>query len=209
MAALALALLVLYASVAFGARAIVQFRRTGSTGFRGISGRPGSPGWLGGVLFAAAIGLILAAPLLHLAGAIKPFAPFEEPAVQALGVALYCFGLAGTLVAQRAMGSSWRVGVDTSERTDLVTAGPFALVRNPIVAAMIPAVLGLALLVPNIAALLGFLSLVAAVELQVRFVEEPYLLRSHGEGYARYAARVGRFLPGVGCLKIVRVRQDA
>lgn len=126
--------------------------------------------------------------------------------MRALGVALYSLGLAGTLVAQRAMGSSWRVGVDASERTDLVTGGPFAVVRNPIFAAMIFAVLGLALLVPNITALLGFLSLVAAVELQVRFVEEPYLLRTHGEGYA---SRVGRFVPGVGCEKTVRVHQDA
>ncbi len=201
MAALALALLVLYASLAFGARAIVQFRRTGSTGFIGISGRPGSPGWLGGVLFAAAIGLILAAPLLHLAGAIKPFAPFEEPAVQALGVALYCFGLAGTLVAQRAMGSSWRVGVDTSERTDLVTAGPFALVRNPIFAAMIPTSVGLTLMVPSVVAIGGLLALVVALHLQVRVVEEPYLAATHGQAYADYAGRVGRFVPGMGRLR--------
>ena len=39
MAALALALFVLYIALAFGARAFLQLRRTGSTGFRGISGR--------------------------------------------------------------------------------------------------------------------------------------------------------------------------
>ena len=209
MATLALALLVLYASLAFGAGALVQFRRTGSTGFRGISGRPGSPGWVGGVLFAAAVGLILAAPVLVLTGLLEPFAALDGTAAHALGIALYSFGLAGTLVAQGTMGSSWRVGVDASERTDLVTGGPFALVRNPIFAAMIPAVLGLALLVPNIAALAALLSLVAAVELQVRFVEKPYLSRTHAEGYAGYASRVGRFVPGVGRLKVTRVRKDA
>lgn len=94
------------------------------------------------------------------------------------------------------MGSSWRVGVDASEKTDLVTGGPFALVRNPIFAAMIPAVLEPALLVPNIAALAGLLSLVAAVELQVRFVEESYLSRTHGEGYAGYAPAWGGSCPG-------------
>ena len=31
-------------------------------------------------------------------------------------------------------------------------------------------------------------------------VEEPYLLKVHGSAYAEYAARVGRFLPGVGRL---------
>jgi protein-S-isoprenylcysteine O-methyltransferase Ste14 len=41
-------------------------------------------------------------------------------------------GLAGSLLAQLAMGDSWRIGVDESEKTELVTAGPFAVVRNPI-----------------------------------------------------------------------------
>jgi len=38
------------------------------------------------------------------------------------------------------------------------------------------------------------------VKIQVRLVEEPYLLRTHGPAYARYAQRVGRFLPGLGTL---------
>jgi len=209
MAALSLALLVLYASLAFGARALVQLRRTGSTGFKGISGSPGSPEWLGGVLFVAAVGLLFAAPVLGLAGGIEPLSALDRPAVHALGLVLYAAGLAGTLVAQGAMGSSWRVGVDASETTDLVTDGPFSVVRNPIFAAMIPAVLGLALLVPNVLSLAGVVLLVVAVELQVRLVEEPYLLRAHGDGYAAYASRVGRFVPGVGRLRSGRTRRSA
>ena len=73
------------------------------------------------------------------------------------------------------MGDSWRIGVDPGERTELVTAGPFAVVRNPIFAAMIPTALGLALLVPSVIAIAGFAALVGALELQVRVVEEPYL----------------------------------
>ena len=30
------------------------------------------------------------------------------------------------------IGTSWRVAVNASERTELVTSGPFALVRNPL-----------------------------------------------------------------------------
>jgi protein-S-isoprenylcysteine O-methyltransferase Ste14 len=48
--------------------------------------------------------------------------------------------------------------------------------------------------------LLGAGALFAALELQTRAVEEPYLLRTHGEAYAAYAARVGRFVPGLGRL---------
>jgi len=39
---------------------------------------------------------------------------------------------------------------------------------------------------------------VATIELQVRLVEEPYLTAKHGDSYRDYAARVGRFVPGVG-----------
>jgi protein-S-isoprenylcysteine O-methyltransferase Ste14 len=47
-----------------------------------------------------------------------------------------------------------------------------------------------------------------AVELQVRLAEEPYLLRAHGHGYAAYASGVVRFVPGLGRLKVSRVRQN-
>ncbi len=42
MAALTLGLFTLYLTLAFGLRTLMQLRRTGSTGFRGISGRTGS-----------------------------------------------------------------------------------------------------------------------------------------------------------------------
>jgi protein-S-isoprenylcysteine O-methyltransferase Ste14 len=153
------------------------------------------------VLFACVLGPGLVAPVLDLAGVVEPVAALDERTGQAAGVVLYGLGLAGTLVAQVAMGRSWRIGVEESEKTELVTTGPFALVRNPIFSATVPAFLGLALMVPNVAALAGFLALVAAVELQVRFVEEPYLIRTHGERYLDYASRVGRFVPGIGKLE--------
>ena len=200
MADWALAFYALYAALAFGGRALLQFYFTGSTGFKGISGRPGSAEWTGGVLFVVAALLLLAAPLFELDGALRPVSLLDEPAWHALGFALFFAGLAGTLLAQLAMGASWRVGVDQAERTELVTAGSFALVRNPIFSAMVPAFLGLALLVPNFVALSGVAALVVAVEIQARLVEEPYLLRTHGSRYAAYASRVGRFVPGFGLL---------
>ena len=51
------------------------------------------------------------------------------------------------------VGDSWRIGADPQERTQLVTTGPFAHVRNPIFAAVLPTSLGLLLLVPNPAAM--------------------------------------------------------
>jgi protein-S-isoprenylcysteine O-methyltransferase Ste14 len=195
----------LYLALAFGGRILLQLRRTGSTGFKGISGRPLSAEWTGGVLFVVAFLLGLAAPLLALLDALGPVSFLDGSVGHGLGFVLFFAGLAGTLWAQVAMGASWRIGVDDGERTELVTGGPFALVRNPIFSAMVPAFLGLALLVPNAAALAGSAALLVALEVQVRLVEEPYLLRTHGARYVSYASRVGRFVPRVGRMKFGRI----
>jgi protein-S-isoprenylcysteine O-methyltransferase Ste14 len=197
---LALGLYTLYLALAVAFRAWLQLRRTGDSGFKGVSGRPGSLEWFAGVLFSVAIAIGVAAPILDVLDVIEPLEAFDSVGVRATGVALFLTGLIATLYAQIAMGESWRIGVDDQERTALVTSGPFALVRNPIFAGMLPASLGLAMLVPNVAAVLGLAALGLALEIQVRLVEEPYLLRRHGDAYRQYAARVGRFVPGLGRL---------
>jgi protein-S-isoprenylcysteine O-methyltransferase Ste14 len=189
----ALALYVLALVVLFGVRSWVQHRRTGSAGFHGISGTPADAGWWGGVLFAVA--MVAGRPLLAVTGTV----PTDPPlALQAVGLAVALAGFAATLAAQTGMGTSWRIGVDPGERTELVTSGVFAHVRNPIFTAMVIAQVGIVLMVPTWVSVVALVALVGAVELQVRAVEEPYLLAVHGVGYADYAARTGRFLPGVG-----------
>ena len=42
--------------------------------------------------------------------------------------------------------------------------------------------------------------LIAGLEIQVRLVEEPHLIRTHGEAYLAWARGVGRFVPGLGRL---------
>ena len=197
MAKLALVLYLVLIVLGFGLRAWLQWRRTGDHGFRfgGLRGAPAERA--GGILFLIALVLGLAAPLLELGGVLGAFERVRAPAV---GTLLALAGIAGTLHAQGVMGSSWRVGVDPSERTALRTEGPFRFVRNPIFSWLMLATAGLALLVPNAASLAACLALVAAIEIQVRLVEEPYLLRTHGDAYARWASRTGRFVPGLGRL---------
>ncbi|HEY8376967.1 MAG TPA: isoprenylcysteine carboxylmethyltransferase family protein [Nannocystis sp.] len=196
---LAFLLFLLYAGLVFGLRTFQHLRRTGNTGFRGLSGRPGSLEWLGGALFVVALVLAALGPLAEWLGLVAPLV--AVPAVLAdLAVLLVLLGTAATLAAQAAMGAAWRIGVQAGERTELVTGGPFALVRNPVFSAMLVTGAGLLLLAPNLLALAGFFALLAAVELQVRFVEEPHLVRIHGERYRAYARRVGRFFPGLGTM---------
>lgn len=201
MAESALLFLGVYLLLAVGLRALVMRARTGSSGLKGISGKPGSTEWWGGVLFVVAVVLGAIAPVLDLAGVLDPIDSLDGDFGHQAGTGLFFGGLATILVAQLAMGDSWRIGVDQEERTELVTGGPFQAVRNPIFAGMIPTSLGIALLVPNAVAVLALVLLIAALEIQTRLVEEPYLLEVHGSAYRDYAGRVGRFLPLVGRLR--------
>jgi protein-S-isoprenylcysteine O-methyltransferase Ste14 len=193
----ALAAYGVYLLVAFGLRTVIQVRRTGDTGFRGLSGRAGSAAWWAGVGFVSALLVGLTAPVAALAG-VEPVGLLDRTPLHLAGTGLAVLGIALTLAAQLRMGTQWRVGVDEQERTELVTTGLFALVRNPVFTAMGLTGLGIALMVPNVIAVVGLAALVAALQLQVRIVEEPYLRRLHGAKYASYEAAVGRFLPGLG-----------
>ena len=197
MALAALVLYIIWFALAFGVRTVIAFRRTGDSGWRGVSGRPFTLEWFAGIGFTLALIVGLASPIAGLLG-LGPLV--DSSALAWFGAATAAVGVLLTLLAQLSMGDSWRIGVDENERTDLVTAGAFALARNPIFAAMVVTAVGLTLMVPNVLAVLGFAALLLALELQVRGVEEPYLLDAHGATYRSYASRVGRFVPGIGRL---------
>jgi len=204
MAVVALVLYGVSLAITFGVRVAVQLRRTGSTGLHGLAPDAAPLERLAGVLFVVALGMGAAAPTLALLGVLEPIPALDGVAGHAVGIVLAVAGIGLTFGAQLAMGDSWRVGVDPEERTELVTGGPFELVRNPIYSAMLPTVFGLVLMVPSILAIASFITLLLALELQVRLVEEPYLLQVHGNAYIDYAARVGRFVPGVGVMHGLR-----
>lgn len=195
------ALLIYCASLTltFGVRIALQWRRTGSTGVHGLSAGAGAIEWLAGGVFLTSLVFFsgAASPLLVLLGVLEPIAALNGAVAHVAGMVLAVGGLALTFAAQLAMGDAWRIGVDPQERTGLVTAGPFGLVRNPIYSAMLPTVFGLALMVPTGLAFAVFAALLTALEMQVKLVEEPHLRRIHGREYAAYEARVGRFVPGV------------
>ncbi len=196
MNALALVMYLVFAGAAFGWRSWVQWRRTGDTGLR-LAATPGTVQWWAKLAFVAAVLAGLAAPIAGLAG-LDPISLFDHEALHLAGAVIAAVGIIATLAAQAQMGASWRVGVDPTERTGLVTTGIFGWVRNPIFTAMLLAAVGFALLVGNAVALVALVALVLAIEVQVRAVEEPYLRGVHGAAFDRYLERTGRFVPGLG-----------
>lgn len=185
---ISVALVVVFFVSALGIRPLLHRIRTGKWGMNGLSGRVGSLEWWGGATFILSI-------------LLTPFAlalPALESPNEAIAITLAISALIFTLFAQSGMGTSWRIGVDASEQTSLVTGGLFSVVRNPIFSGMLLFAFSLALLWPNVASFAAALTLFIAVELQVRFVEEPYLRSIHGSAWANWAARVGRFAPMLG-----------
>jgi protein-S-isoprenylcysteine O-methyltransferase Ste14 len=200
-AVVALALLAVFGLLGFAWRAWLQRRRTGSTGFRGMNGRLGSAEWVAGLGFVIALVVAVVGPVLQLSGVITPLSVLHAEWIQVAGIALAGLGIVLTVWAQLDMGESWRVAVDASETTALVRTRVFGWVRNPIYTAMLIFDFGIALVTPNFVTIAGLVLAIAALELQVRRVEEPYLLGKHGAAYRGYTASVGRFIPGVGLIR--------
>lgn len=199
---LALALFLAWALLAGVGRMAVQRRRTGDSGFRfGTAPRGTLQWWAIRISGAGSIAVGVAGPVAAMLG-LNPVAPrLNSPALRTAAVVTAALGLVCTYAAQLAMGTAWRIGVDPAERTDLVTSGPFAVIRNPIFTAALITFTGLALASPNIISLGGLAVVYAGIQMQVRAVEEPHLLATHAQTYAAYAARVGRFLPWIGRLR--------
>jgi protein-S-isoprenylcysteine O-methyltransferase Ste14 len=185
---LVLAVDLIFLAVAFGARTLVQRRRTGDSGWR--LGRPHSSGE------AVARGLMVAAGLLGVA-LVAPGGPAPRVVFE-VGALLAVFSVGFVAVAQIQMGASWRIGVDPAERTALVTSGLYARIRNPIYTGMVAFTVGQALMVPGVWSAAGALAMFAGVEVQARAVEEPYLRATHSVDYERWAQGSGRFLPRLG-----------
>jgi protein-S-isoprenylcysteine O-methyltransferase Ste14 len=120
-------------------------------------------------------------------------------AVTAAGWALVAAALALLMLAQAQMGAAWRIGID-HRATPLVTHGLYRVVRNPIYSAMDLVLVGALLIAPSPATLAAALLVAAALALQTR-LEERHLVALHGARYLAWAARVGRFVPGVGRLR--------
>ena len=113
--------------------------------------------------------------------------------IKLTGIVFLVVSLAWTIVAQAQMGDSWRIGIDTEHRTELVRNGVFKISRNPIFVGMMVTLLGLFLIIPNVGTLIALLVGVILIGIQAR-LEEEYLTRVHGDKYIKYRQSVRRWI---------------
>ncbi len=122
-----------------------------------------------------------------------PIPALEILAVKYAGLALLAIALLWTILAQWHMKNSWRIGIDTETKTELVSTGLFGLSRNPIFFGMILSLLGLFLSTPNAFTALFLILGYVLIQIQIR-LEEEFLLKEHGQKYLAYQQKVRRLI---------------
>jgi protein-S-isoprenylcysteine O-methyltransferase Ste14 len=154
------------------------------------------------VMWLAFVPLVVAWCALPWLAFTDPAGPFAAPPFAREGVygvlrwlfaaaAVGCLAL--TIDCWRRMGRHWRMDISDSN-TALVTEGLFSRIRHPIYAFSIAMMIATAIVLPTSAMIA-----IAAVHVVLMNVkarrEEAHLARLHGDAYARYVERTGRFLP--------------
>jgi len=124
---------------------------------------------------------------------LGPLPTIESSATFLAGWCLLLTSLTWLLVAQVQMGNSWRVGIDSENKTALVTTGLFAMSRNPIFLSMRVNLLGLVFVMPSAFTVAALVAGEILMQIQVR-LEEQHLGEHHGSDYLAYRERVRRWL---------------
>ena len=113
--------------------------------------------------------------------------------VMVIGLILLLASFLWIVLAQRQMGSSWRIGIDDEHETELVVKGVFGISRNPIFLGMRLNLAGLFLVLPNAVTLTLWVLGDVSLQMQV-LLEEEYLKHLHGDVYVRYLSLVRRWI---------------
>ncbi|HXA55467.1 MAG TPA: isoprenylcysteine carboxylmethyltransferase family protein [Solirubrobacteraceae bacterium] len=141
-------------------------------------------------------GLLIAVLAVVLLRVFKPgsLAVHAAP-VQALGVVLFLAGLGLAVWARVHLGRNWGMPMTRKDEPELVTSGPYRLVRHPIYSGILLGVLGTAL-ATNLYWLIGLVVMGAYFIYSAR-VEEKLMSASFPTAYRSYRASSKMLIPFV------------
>jgi len=118
----------------------------------------------------------------------------EDPVLGIAGLALTAAGGALAIWARVKLGGNWSAIVAIKEGHTLVRSGPYAVVRHPIYAGFLLAMLGTALSVGEVCGFLAVIVAFAAFLAKARS-EEYFLSAQFGEQYLDYRRHVKTLIP--------------
>jgi len=129
--------------------------------------------------------------LLHF---LWPIHRYLEPPVSLIGLAPLAAGVALNVLADREF-KRHQTTVKPFERSSaLITAFPFSISRNPMYLGLTAILLGIAVLLGSVSALLPVVAFAILMDRRFVRVEERMLAERFGEEWARYQGRVRRWL---------------
>lgn len=175
-------------------RIIIQRIRTGDFGVRMASRSAPLIEILPGTVFVLSFAIALFVVILNQVGILSTV--YELPnTYRLLGFIIGMIGIVFTMISQYQMGDSWRIGVDANETTSLKTGGLYAKSRNPIYFGILLFWVGLCL--TQISSIIWLCAVICwvCIELIVRKVEEPYLIKIHKNDFTDYAKKTNRYCP--------------
>jgi len=112
------------------------------------------------------------------------------------GLVVTVLGAAFAIWARWTVGQNWSATVAVKEDHSFVDCGPYRIVRHPIYAGILLAMLGTALVYGEAGCFLAVSLAFVAWWLKAR-MEEEFMTQQFGEDYRRYQRNVGQFIPFV------------
>jgi protein-S-isoprenylcysteine O-methyltransferase Ste14 len=119
-----------------------------------------------------------------------------SPKVAYAGLALTIAGAAFAIWARATLGANWSATVTVKQNHSLVQRGPYRLVRHPIYAGCLIAMLGTAIVYGEAGCFVAVVLAFVGWWLKAR-VEEDFMVQQFGDQYLRYQSSVKQLIPFV------------
>ena len=111
-----------------------------------------------------------------------------------LGAAVMVAGLLFAVWARVHLGRNWSSSVTIKQGHELITTGPYAVVRHPIYTGILAGFLGMAIAISQVRGFIVFLLIFVAFWIKFR-MEEQWMRSQFGEAYATYARQTAALVP--------------
>jgi protein-S-isoprenylcysteine O-methyltransferase Ste14 len=111
-----------------------------------------------------------------------------------LGAAVTIAGLLFAVWARQHLGSNWSRSVTIKQGHELITAGPYAVVRHPIYTGVLTGLLGTAIALSQVRGFIVLVLFFLAFWIKLR-LEEQWMRSQFGETYAAYAQHTAALVP--------------
>ena len=111
-----------------------------------------------------------------------------------IGAVVTVVGLLFAVWARHHLASNWSSAVTIKQGHELITTGPYALVRHPIYTGILTGFLGTAIALSQVRGVIGFVLIFVVLWAKLR-TEEEWMRSEFGETYVTYAHQTAALVP--------------